>query len=949
MRIELVVPESTKLFLVGSSTLTFKTSYMKVENTVDDQYFDRIPWLKILGLVRCDGKLDMGRNNRRIDFGYSGHRNSRRRVESFGVSRPELLKGTTVQWIQDIFLLMTDYVKYMSKEFGIPIFCNNERNELIAGAIVKGNIIENLSVSWFSCGDGLMELHVDSMNCKTYSTVVNITNFILVDGIGHRLNIILYAKNANCNAYKKIMAVHPMITFVRDYFNNYLAHDATVGCMDRIVQTLAIPIQTFLQRGGFTDVSRTVGGLLLCAMQFMSTPSVFYDFMMDLMNIESTVFKGSSNDLSLYYIYVRSWEQFWKDDKLKLSYNLFIEAMNALEICSNECRCMHANNPGYFNDNTHHASSVVTSYLRSSSFADAAAICSCTELDSGIEDYCIHLAQLVLIWFTLLPVSLASTCCMDKGDWKLWTEEFPSLSDLGCYERGSLEILKVGVCLMDTLITECNVAKVFSKALHYHRMGEHRIECKTYITNVSNVWLYRFGTSYGKRHWTLWKGLHPKSVDAQVVQSLFRLIPISELRNGLTVDNFFHRKSKITRVPCKGRNRKLVPLQAHFQVQTSKRNAIPVVMDEFAASLSIPPKTSILRSIEGVNLFNFDPISIIKNVLFSNETKQNKVFTLLQTKTEGSTDTFHCAGVNVPNFMETGKPNTLFPDAKFCLFPSLEHEKNNISRATILKRSNDGIERRFFNGKQGRICAMEYAALYIIFAYPARFAEKEIVRKLIALPDERLSHPLEGVIHSFAVFYKPISGTTKGFFLVGVRYISKKSIQGGNAYFCIDEMGMPTSCLHLTRPPSNVSASKPSIQSKESSRVYGILGHTYVAKQNEYYQGSSINFKFAFDGGALQEVGLRFAVRDAPILVFRYIVQNSLENTSPFMRIFQNLNNHGIEMQVPFTKLSVTHQSSSEKRRHRHHCRRAFANKKKQMLKLSCNQGELFINMSTLV
>jgi len=103
MRIESVVPESTRLFLVGSSALTFKTSYMTVENAVDDQYFDRIPWLKILDLVMCDGKLDIGRNNRRVDFGYSGHRNSRRHVESFGIARPELLKGTTVQWIQDIF------------------------------------------------------------------------------------------------------------------------------------------------------------------------------------------------------------------------------------------------------------------------------------------------------------------------------------------------------------------------------------------------------------------------------------------------------------------------------------------------------------------------------------------------------------------------------------------------------------------------------------------------------------------------------------------------------------------------------------------------------------------------------------------------------------------------------------------------------------------------------
>jgi hypothetical protein len=109
-------------------------------------------------------------------------------------------------------------------------------------------------------------------------------------------------------------------------------------------------------------------------------------------------------------------------------------------------------------------------------------------------------------------------------------------------------------------------------------------------------------------------------------------------------------------------------------------------MDEFAASLSIPPKTSVLKSIEGINLFNFDSISIIRNVLFSNETKQNKVFTLLQTKIEGSTDTFHCAGVNVPNFMETGKPSTLFPDAKFCLFPSPKHEKKGNSRATILKK-----------------------------------------------------------------------------------------------------------------------------------------------------------------------------------------------------------------------------------------------------------------------
>jgi hypothetical protein len=244
---------------------------------------------------------------------------------------------------------------------------------------------------------------------------------------------------------------------------------------------------------------------------------------------------------------------------------------------------------------------------------------------------------------------------------------------------------------------------------------------------------------------------------------------------------------------------------------------------------------------------------------------------------------------------------------------------------------------------------MEYAALHIIFTYPARFAEKESVRKFITLPDEQLSSPLEGVIHSFAVFYKPTPGVIKGLFLVGVRYIPKNSIQGGNAYFCIDEMGMPTSCLHLTRPPSNISTPKPSIQPNESSRVYGIVGHTYTAKQNEYYQGSSVKFKFAFDDGAFHEVGLRSAVCDAPILVFRYIVQNSLENTPPFIRIFQNLNNHGIEMPVPFTKLSITHPVSSKKRRHHHHCRREFANKKGKCCGYHATMVSLFIDVSTLV
>lgn len=121
--------------------------YLYVLNNIPTEHLPAIKWAVLRDKARGLGSVDPARKNRRCDVGFCGQRNSARKKENLGLTKPRMLNHTKEEWSVDIFFAMSRIVEFLRDKFHLEIYCDEERNSWVAQDICDNNVVEALACS----------------------------------------------------------------------------------------------------------------------------------------------------------------------------------------------------------------------------------------------------------------------------------------------------------------------------------------------------------------------------------------------------------------------------------------------------------------------------------------------------------------------------------------------------------------------------------------------------------------------------------------------------------------------------------------------------------------------------------------------------------------------------------------------------------------------------------
>ena len=953
----------------------YSDGYITVVNNPSSNHplFNDLPWLPMHQKVTQSGKVDPMRDNRRLDFGFGHQHNSRRRKRSSGASMSRCYLGTDDPWVKKLLSLLTTIVNSLGDRFGLPLYNDPERNEIFAESIGEGIGLEAVSCIVTAIGDNLLLLHTDPLNCQVYSHVINLTNFILVGGTMVRINIVVYARQANNLCLQKIKALRTMVAYGVHYFQHHIPPEAkmiskaTIRKSEHVVlhfehldsmtahcQPFALSIQLFLETHRVDNVVRAVAGLLMSALQVIHKPHFFFSCMTELVKNPSYITtKPVHNQDAFTYAVFRWFFAHKTSGELPtnipesqqppkpfpgmvrmdvapvapdVSFAKFVTSVNTLEMCSSECRVMQHQQPLYIPRNIAHTVSTLTAILVGFDGSPHGI--------HGLGRHDAHFLLVICVRLGLLPLPIATHRCMDPSDWEAWKQEFPSLEFFSSYELGSTEVMKAAACMMSLSGHENQVEAVLSKALFFKQTGNHRKTRDIAVAGVLNAWIEVKESSDGSiSHVALWEGTDEQAKDAQKVRFSLELPTVKTLLPTVLGKPFFNAPYGRESVPLRRFlcNSKSVPLANHFQsIQLAQRRFPSLSLQAAANMMPLPDDHSICAAVEQLTCFPLTPVEVVRATMFSGTGKQKSIFRLISYTPAGLEEQYHCAGVRIPNYPEQGNTIILFPSLQYCLYPKFIGGTDTESKFSVVLKCKDDIDRRFFRGAMGRRYSMQFAATYLLHEMSGTFAGNAQARMLFSLPSEKLDTVHAKSVHSFAVFREgKAASPTNCSTLAGVRYNDNKKIPGGHGYFCVDGTGKRTSDVYIVRPPARVQRISQTNDPTQRSRVLGIQRHQFVSNKDPEYQNSSVNLTLVFDDGGVEDINLPLVTRDAPSLVYKYILQHSLSHVTPFKAVHQRLSSHCKDEVEPFPRVPPVFKTAKAKRKNR--SRRQYRNTSKRL------------------
>ena len=159
--------------LVKASKAAYKDEFLAVLN---DPSSDVLHWLdKRLVESKLSGcAADPKRNNRCIDLGFAGTRNSRRMQRHLGFTHSNLHKRTLETWSKDVFVGITRMIEELFGESFPDIYGDAHRNGFWSNEIAELNKVEALRIAETNSSDNLLQMHRDDGNSddSRYSFVV---------------------------------------------------------------------------------------------------------------------------------------------------------------------------------------------------------------------------------------------------------------------------------------------------------------------------------------------------------------------------------------------------------------------------------------------------------------------------------------------------------------------------------------------------------------------------------------------------------------------------------------------------------------------------------------------------------------------------------------------------------------------------------------------------------
>ena len=235
-------------------------------NDVDASVMERLKMGEVADMVRANGEQDEMRKNMTLHLGHSGQHNKHRTKESWGVARPNALKGTDSSKSQHKFIactaLVEEWLPCICGQFGkqLNLHSDSARIEELASRLVEPgqrNVIENLTaahlceqdsipagmnspwaeVIWKALQKGsaipsmefpppdktLLEPHSDDKNDKKDDRHKGVVTFTQFEAVGSRIirtGITLCGKEACRVCVKEIRLFGPIVEKALRLHNN---------------------------------------------------------------------------------------------------------------------------------------------------------------------------------------------------------------------------------------------------------------------------------------------------------------------------------------------------------------------------------------------------------------------------------------------------------------------------------------------------------------------------------------------------------------------------------------------------------------------------------------------------------------------------------------------------------------------------------------------------------
>jgi len=136
--------KTVRLIEVGPSQGSYKDEYLTVRYNVPAEIMERYHWIAIQQKALAAGRSKRGedaqRRNLKVDLGFTGHRNSERLEDTYGLSHPRKFLETMEPWSIMIFLAQT-FLILTEFAYG-DIYQNADRAAYFASLIHPQNIVE---------------------------------------------------------------------------------------------------------------------------------------------------------------------------------------------------------------------------------------------------------------------------------------------------------------------------------------------------------------------------------------------------------------------------------------------------------------------------------------------------------------------------------------------------------------------------------------------------------------------------------------------------------------------------------------------------------------------------------------------------------------------------------------------------------------------------------------
>jgi len=243
---------------VGTSGRLFQDEYLTVRFNVARSIMERYNWVGIQKTVNAGGEEgeDGVRQNRRVDLGFTGHRNSKRCEDTYGLPHPEKHAHTMEPWSIMIFLAQTYLISQLFGSLGI--YADADRAVYFSSLIHTRNVVEAIRIA-ITDKYHLLQFHWDMWNDgmdPRYAYVLVICCYLYHPddpSLVQRVAVISYGKQAAYEFMAQLGILAVPLKAVKVYWENlpaeqkYISHEMLLSAKE-----------TEPKRMGWTHVCKNV-------------------------------------------------------------------------------------------------------------------------------------------------------------------------------------------------------------------------------------------------------------------------------------------------------------------------------------------------------------------------------------------------------------------------------------------------------------------------------------------------------------------------------------------------------------------------------------------------------------------------------------------------------------------------------------------------------------------